>query len=70
MLVEVSGALPDWCNCQGSCPGNHRATRHSRRDWPCDRICRRGSAESFNGRTHDALQYEYRGGRACRHDRA
>ena len=47
---------------QGHRARHHREDRHRRRHRLCHRICRRGGARPFDGRAHDPVQHDHRGG--------
>ena len=55
---------------QGPDPRDHRRNRHGGRHRPRHRVRRRGDAGAVDGRAHDGLQHDHRGGRARRPDRA
>ena len=59
MKIDVRGRLADGRYRKRSGTGNYRAHGHRRRNRARCGICGRGGARAFDGRPHDAVQYEY-----------
>ena len=69
MQIQVSGKLAEGVTAKGSGARNYWTDRHRWRHRICDRVRGRCGARVVDGRPHDAVQYEYRGGSASWSDR-
>ena len=64
MQIDVRGQLADGRDGERSGAGDYWADRNRWRYGICDRVRGSGRPRAFDGRAHDALQHEHRGGRA------
>ncbi len=68
--ISVEGKLPMGVTAKDIILAIIGQDRYGRRDGQRDRVRRLGHSLPVDGRPHDGLQHEHRGGRACGHDRS
>ena len=68
--IAVEGKLPLGVTAKDMILAIIGTDRHGRRDGLRDRVRGLGDSRALDGRPHDDLQHEHRGGRARGHDRA